>query len=135
MRKGGAHLRTCSCAPLLTSTKSMANEFLTTYRISAQSVQPFLRCRKGVHLNVRTCRCTPPTNCVICTAAWSLDTHQIWSLCAEPFLIYSLAANFDTLHSARANYEGYLPNEPNTVVRNFNNSYHHSVKTACKSDA
>ena len=38
---------TCSCAPLLTSVKSLANGSLTTYRISAQSVQPFSRCRKG----------------------------------------------------------------------------------------
>ena len=46
--------------------------------------------------------------CVICIAAWSLNTHQIWSQSAEPFLSYSSAANFDTLHAARATcHSGY----------------------------
>ena len=34
--------------------------------------------------------------CTICIATWSLNTHQIWPLSGEPFLIYSPAANFDT---------------------------------------
>ena len=42
------------------------------------------------------CRCTPPMTCVLCIAASSLNTHQILSLSAYPFLSYSLAANFYT---------------------------------------
>ena len=34
--------------------------------------------------------------CVLCIATWSLNAHQIWSLSAEAFLSYSLAAIFDT---------------------------------------
>ena len=50
-------------------------------------------------MHVYTCRCTvtPSMTCVICIAALSLNTHQIWSLLAYPLLIYSLAAsNFYT---------------------------------------
>ena len=62
----GKGVRTCTSAampqaPPLTSVKSLANEYLITYRTSAQSVQPFPRCRKWgtpAHAYVRTCRCT-----------------------------------------------------------------------------
>ena len=45
-------------------------------------------------------------------------THQIWSQSAEPFLSYSLAANFDTSHAARATCQGEPPNEPIPTVIN-----------------
>ena len=32
--------------------------------------------------------------CALCIATWSLNTHQIWSQSAKPFLSYSVAANF-----------------------------------------
>ena len=38
----------------------------------------------------------------ICIATWILTTHQIWWQSAQPFLSYSLAGKFDTLHAARA---------------------------------
>ena len=66
------------------------------------------------------CRCTLPMACVTCIAAWSLITHQMWSLSAEPFLSYSLAAKFDTPHPARATCQGDPPNEPSPIVNNLN---------------
>ena len=47
--------------------------------------------------------------CVICIAAWSLNTHQIWSLSAYPFLSYSLAANFYTPSLCTCHVPQWLP--------------------------
>ena len=46
-KKRGAHVRTCTCTPTLTSVKREANRSLTANQISAQSVQPFPRYGKG----------------------------------------------------------------------------------------
>ena len=73
---------------------------------------PFRRFRdaeKGEHLHVRTCRCTLPMTCVICIAAWSLNTQQIWSQSAYPFLSYSLAANFYTPSLCTCHVPQWLP--------------------------
>ena len=70
-------------------------------------------------MHVRTCARADvlhPRTCVICVAPWSLNTHQIWSQSAEPFLSYSLAANFDTHHSARATRQGDPQKEANLTV-------------------
>ena len=66
--------------------------------------------------HVRKYRCTPPVTCLICIAAWSIKTRQIWSQSAEPFLSYSLAVKFDTPHAARATCQGDPQNEPNPTV-------------------
>ena len=66
--------------PTLNFRKSLANGSLITYRISAQSVQPFRRYRKGgtsARTRLRMWRRTTPITCVICIAAWSLNTDQI----------------------------------------------------------
>ena len=110
-----------TCTPPVTFIKRQTNGSLTTYKISAQSVQALTRRKRGTHLHVCTCRCTPPMPCALCAASWSLSTHQIWPQLAEPFLSYSLSANFDTLHAARTTWEGNPSNEPNTVVINFYN--------------
>ena len=47
IRKRGLHVRTCSSTRPVTSVKRLGNVSLTTYQISAQSVQPFPRCRQG----------------------------------------------------------------------------------------
>ena len=67
-----AHVRTCSYAPPLAFAKSLAIGSLTSYQISAQSVQPFARYGKGQHMHVRKCT-TPPMTCVICITVWSLN--------------------------------------------------------------
>ena len=43
----GSHVRTCRCTPPLVCVKLIANESLTTHRISAQYVQPFPRYESG----------------------------------------------------------------------------------------
>ena len=51
------------------------------------------------------CSCAGvPVTCIICIAAWSLNTHQTWSQSAKPFLSFSSVANFDTLYVARATW-------------------------------
>ena len=96
--------------PTLDFCKRLANGFLTTHQISAQSVQPLPRYGKGTHLHVRTCAradvSTTPMTWLVCIAAWSLNTYQIWSQSIQLFLSYSLATIFDTLHAARATYQG-----------------------------
>ena len=119
--KKGAHARTFSCTPPLTFAKRLANGCLKIYQISAQSVKPFPRYGEGgisarAHVDVPF-----PMTCAISISAWSLNTRQIWLKSADPFLIYSLAANFDILHAARAICEGDTPNEPNLPVSNFFN--------------
>ena len=95
----------------------------------------FSRDRKwGMYVHLHVCN-TPPITCVICIAAWSLNTHRIWSLSAKPFLSYSLAANFDTPHAARATCEGHSPNKPNRLLETFTTLIYHSAKPACKSDS
>ena len=89
--------------------KSLGSGSLTLYQISVQSIQPFMRYGKGAHLHVHMCRCTPPITCALCTATWSLNTHQIWSQSVEHFLSYSPAGNFDTHYTTRATCEGDLP--------------------------
>ena len=37
----------------------------------------------------------------------------------QPFLSYSLAGNFDTLHAARATRQAHTPNERSLVAVNF----------------
>ena len=64
---------------------------------------------KWAHLHVRTCRCTPPMTCVICIVAWSLNTHQILSPSAHPFLSYGLAANFNTPSLCTCHVPRWLP--------------------------
>ena len=112
-KKGDAYVQVCPSLPFV---KSLANGPLTTYQISAQSVQPLPRYGEedtSARAHVCTCWCTPPMTCITCIAAWSLNTYHIWSLSAEPFLSYSLAANFDTLHAVRSICDGDPPNEPN----------------------
>ena len=108
--KGGtsarANVRRCRCIPPMTCVICIATWSLNTYRSVAQCLQSFPRYEKGAHLHVLTCRCTVPMTCVICIATWSLNAHQIWSLSAEVFLSYSLAANFDIPHAARATCKG-----------------------------
>ena len=94
MQERGEHLRTCSCAPPLTSAKRLADGFLSTHQISAQSVQPFPRYGNGAHLHVLTCRCTAPMTCVICIAAWSHNHTPHWVTIgrAIPVLCLSFSA-------------------------------------------
>ena len=93
------HVRKCRRTPPWTLVKRLANGSLTTHQISAQSVQPFPRYGNWAYLHVRTCRCSPMT-CVIFITVWSPIKYQIRSQSAEPS--QSSAANFDSLHAARA---------------------------------
>ena len=68
-------------------------------RILAKRIPFDSKWRNGhLQIYVRTCRYTPHMICVIYIDTWSLNTLQIWSLLAEPFLSYNLAANFDNPH-------------------------------------
>ena len=72
--------------------------------------------------------------CVTCIAAWSLIKHQIWSLSAEPFLSYSIAAKLDT-PNAHALPTRVTPQMSRVhLLPTFIEWTYHSVKTACKSD-
>ena len=86
-----------------------------TYQISARSVQLFPRYGKGgtyARAHLRKCRCTPvtpPMTCVICIAAWSLNTHQMLLPSAHLFPSYRLAANFDALSLCTCHVPQWLP--------------------------
>ena len=60
IRKGGAHVCTCSHTPPYTFVKCLADVSLTTHKIPVRSVRPFPRYGKiSAPAHVRTCRCTP----------------------------------------------------------------------------
>ena len=112
-------VRTCRCTPPYTFVKHLANWSRTTPNFSA-ICPAFSEIRKMTHLQVRTCARadipTPPMTCVIHIATWCLNTHQIWSQLAEPFLSYSLAAKFDTIHAVRGTCQGDPKYDPNPAV-------------------
>ena len=100
---------TCSCAPPPTLAKSLVSGSLTTSKFQRNPSNRSRDTEKGAHLHVRTCGYTPPMNCVICIVAWSLNTHQILSPSAHPFLSYSLAATFDTHPLCKCRVPHWLP--------------------------
>ena len=101
-------VRTCCCAPFFFCKKSLANGLQTTHQISAQSVQPLTRYGKG-----DTSACTHvqlnPTHDLRNTHRCLASKHTPNLVSAEPFLSYSLAANFDTLPAACVTCQGNVP--------------------------
>ena len=88
-------------------------------QISAQHVLSFPRYESvglSARAHLRTCKHIPSMTRAICINAWSLTTHQIWLQSAKPFLSYSLATHFDTLHEARTTCQAEPPNESNPAA-------------------
>ena len=115
--------------------KRLANWSKTTPNFSA--IHPAVPEILGVHLHVRTCRCTPTPD------LWDMNrylvsvqtTHQIWSQSAESLLSYSSATHFDILHAARDTIQTDLSNVSNPVaVISFIELIYPSMKTMWKSD-
>ena len=114
IRKMDVHVRTCSCAPPLTSIKTwrlMGFQPLTEFQRNPSSC--FRDKKKGAHMHVQihltVYIMAYYITYVICIAAWSLNTHQIWSLSAKPFLSYSSAINFGNWRGYRVVYMQEVP--------------------------
>ena len=86
IRKGGTHVRTCTCSPPITSVKRLANGSLSTYKTLAQSIQLFRDKKKGwARACVQLC---PTLQFYKSLANGSLTTYQISVQSVQPFPRY-----------------------------------------------
>ena len=104
----------CICTPPLALVKRQANGSLTPQtKFRHNPSSRFRDTERGAYLHVGTCTCicTPPMTCVIFIAAWSLNTHQISSVSAYPFLSYSLRPIFTPPHFANVTCHSGCPSQ------------------------